>query len=241
MSNDPIMNPAIGGEISFAERPISAAETSFLIPFYRSNDVGAEMHSLWQSEISMLHPDVLILLYHFARYADGGILEIGPYKGGSTIALAKGKNAAQSAKTFVSVERGGVFEHPTMGSSDIVNDLNANLSWAKVTDQVRLIVGDSKSPEVVDKVSQVFFSEKISLLFMDADGKVADDVKNYKHLIGKRLFLIADDYYSVGAPDKEVLTRESIAQLKREFLVTELGVFGWGTWVGLLESEQSAF
>jgi tmRNA-binding protein len=30
--------------------------------------------------------DVLLLIYHFARYGAGNVLEIGPYVGGSTIA-----------------------------------------------------------------------------------------------------------------------------------------------------------
>jgi predicted O-methyltransferase YrrM len=41
----------------------------------------------------MLHMDVLLLIYHFARFAAGNILEIGPYIGGSTIAAAFGARA----------------------------------------------------------------------------------------------------------------------------------------------------
>ena len=38
----------------------------------------------------MLHLDVLLLIYHFAKFDSGNILEIGPYIGGFTIAAAFG-------------------------------------------------------------------------------------------------------------------------------------------------------
>jgi hypothetical protein len=39
---------------------------------------------------SMLHYETLFLLRHFARAAGGAVIEVGPYLGGSTIALARG-------------------------------------------------------------------------------------------------------------------------------------------------------
>ncbi len=39
---------------------------------------------------SMLGIDVLVLIYHFAKVAEGDILEIGSFVGGSTIAAALG-------------------------------------------------------------------------------------------------------------------------------------------------------
>jgi len=47
---------------------------------------------------SMLHIEVLLLIYHFARFSAGNILEIGPYDGGSTIAAAFGARDSGTQK-----------------------------------------------------------------------------------------------------------------------------------------------
>ena len=47
---------------------------------------------------SMLHMDVLLLIYHFARFSAGNILQIGPYVGGSTIAAAFGARDSGTQK-----------------------------------------------------------------------------------------------------------------------------------------------
>ena len=56
---------------------------------------------------SMLGIDVLILIYHFARVADGDILEIGSFVGGSTIAAGLGARDSGRRKKIISVEPGG--------------------------------------------------------------------------------------------------------------------------------------
>ncbi|PYK03639.1 MAG: hypothetical protein DME66_11605 [Verrucomicrobia bacterium] len=60
---------------------------------------------------SMLHLDVLLLIYHFAKFGTGNILEIGPYIGGSTIAAAIGARESGSAKKIISIEIGGRLKH----------------------------------------------------------------------------------------------------------------------------------
>ena len=54
---------------------------------YRSAEVRHRLEKVGR-ETSMLHMDVLLLIYHFARFGAGNVLEIGPYVGGSTIAAA---------------------------------------------------------------------------------------------------------------------------------------------------------
>jgi hypothetical protein len=44
----------------------------------------------------MLHLDVLILIYHFAKVCSGAILEIGAFVGGATIARALGVREIQA-------------------------------------------------------------------------------------------------------------------------------------------------
>ena len=61
---------------------------------------------------SMLHPDVLTLLYYLSRKSTGDIFEIGPYIGGSTIALAEGMRDSGRQRVLVTVEQGGRLEHP---------------------------------------------------------------------------------------------------------------------------------
>src|SRR4051812_2600822 len=76
--------------------------------------------------ISMLSPDVLFYLGLFASIVPGRILEIGPYVGGSTVALASGHGAGRLP--IISIEVGGSYEtHPHLPSADILGDLRRNL------------------------------------------------------------------------------------------------------------------
>jgi predicted O-methyltransferase YrrM len=56
---------------------------------YRSSEVRHRLEKVGRAA-SMLHMDVLLLIYHFSRSSPGNIMEIGPYVGGSTIAAAFG-------------------------------------------------------------------------------------------------------------------------------------------------------
>src|SRR5207249_6661081 len=62
---------------------------------YRSSDVRHRLEKVGRAA-SMLHTDVLLLIYHFARFSSGNILEIGPYVGGSTISAAFGARESRS-------------------------------------------------------------------------------------------------------------------------------------------------
>ena len=52
----------------------------------------------------MLHVDVLLLIYHFARFGTGNVIEIGPGVGGSTIAAAFGAHQSGTGKEVVTIE-----------------------------------------------------------------------------------------------------------------------------------------
>src|SRR5437764_14925220 len=56
---------------------------------------------------SMLGIDVLVLIYHFAKMSEGGILEVGSFVGGSTIAAGLGARDSGCRKQIVSIEPGG--------------------------------------------------------------------------------------------------------------------------------------
>src|SRR6266700_4642013 len=73
---------------------------------YRHQEIRHRLEKIGRAA-SMLHRDVLLLIYHFAKFGTGHILEIGPYVGGSTIAAAIGARESGRAKKIISIEIGG--------------------------------------------------------------------------------------------------------------------------------------
>jgi len=64
---------------------------------YRNQEIRHRLEKVGRAA-SMLHLDVLLLIYHFAKFGTGNILEIGPYIGGSTIAAAIGARESDTPK-----------------------------------------------------------------------------------------------------------------------------------------------
>src|SRR5205823_6684045 len=109
---------------------------------YRSSDVRQRLEKVGRAA-SMLHMDVLLLIYHFARFGEGNILEIGPYIGGSTVAAAYGGRESGTSKKIVSIEAGGRLKHFRLSSRDIIKYLKKNLARFGVAEKVTLITGRS--------------------------------------------------------------------------------------------------
>ncbi len=109
---------------------------------YRSSEVRQRLEKVGRVA-SMLHMDVLLLIYHFSRASQGNILEIGPYVGGSTIAAAFGARDSRTRKTIVSIEAGGQLKHFRLSSRNTINDLRKNLVRFGVAGDVSLINGRS--------------------------------------------------------------------------------------------------
>ncbi len=183
---------------------------------------------------SMLHQDVLTLLYYLARHGAGDILEIGPYIGGSTIALAKGVRDADRKRTFVTVEQGGKLEHPNVPSRDIVADLKENLASNRVADLVHLIVGGALAKGTNDEVRRQLRPASVGLLVMDADGAVQNALDSYRDLLIDDCWVVIDDYFAMAGPalDKAVRTKAQIDSLGKSGELEGLALFGWGTWFG---------
>src|SRR6267378_7370776 len=120
---------------------------------YRSSDVRQRLEKVGRAA-SMLHMDVLLLIYHFARFVEGNILEIGPYIGGSTIAAAFGARESGMRKKIVSIEAGGSLKHFRLSSRNIIKDFKKNLARFSVAEDVTLIHGRSFEQETVSAVSQ---------------------------------------------------------------------------------------
>ena len=108
---------------------------------YRHQEIRHRLEKIGRAA-SMLHLDVLLLIYHFAKFGTGNILEIGPYIGGSTIAAAIGARESGSAKKIISIEIGGRLKHFRIPSRNIFKDLK-KMRWASWTNNN--FFGTSKS------------------------------------------------------------------------------------------------
>jgi predicted O-methyltransferase YrrM len=212
-----------------SDHPDDPLELSLALAYCRSLPVYFQLIDL-NHRTSMLHPDALAVLYYLVQHA-GRVLELGPYVGGSTIALAWGLRDAARDGHIVSVELGGAYEHPTHGTDDVLRDLRANLTAHDVQGQVRVIAGNSRDPEVVAAVERES-GEGFDLMVMDTDGLVAQDFALYGAMLRPRAYVVVDDYFAPGAAHKEAVTREELARVCNERAIECLGVYGWGTWVG---------
>jgi predicted O-methyltransferase YrrM len=182
---------------------------------------------------SMLHPDVLVLLYYLARHAQGDILEIGPYIGGSTIAAAKGARDGQHSKTIVTIEHGAPMPNARLRSVDTIEDLKQNLSREGVADLVRIIVGKASAKSTVESVRHHLGPQSVGLFIMDADGAIKDALQSYGELLIDSCWMVVDDYFAVGdAVNKALRSKAEIDSLVNSGVLTSAGFFGWGTWIG---------
>jgi predicted O-methyltransferase YrrM len=216
-------------------RPENALQMGFLLPYYRSQPFHANLNSLNASGIAMLNVDVLVILYHLARYTDGPVLELGGYVGGGSIAMGWGRRDGNKSSKVYSVELGGAYEHPTHGSKDIARDLQENIRKHGVAERVKVTIGDSRSPDIVKRMHQLIGSATVDLLCIDSDGMVQSDFDLYRDLLAPRAYLVVDDFFSPGAPNKVIPTRTCINSLETAGIVEPLGIYGWGTWVGRLK------
>ena len=192
-----------------------------------------------QEKHSMLHTDVLMLLYHFARTGRGGILEVGPYLGGSTIAMAWGLRDAEGsggkpdpARPLVTIEPGGKFpEHPSRPSDDILRDLRRNLAKREAEAWVTLVEGYSWDEKATGpKVRRALKPGSVGLVFLDADGSVERDLSLFGDLLRPDCAVVVDDY--LGSELKSGPTREQVDARVAAGTLEPYGIYGWGTWVG---------
>ena len=183
-------------------------------------------------KLSMLHEDVLLLIYHFSKSTPGNILEIGPYLGGSTIAAGFGARDSGERKTIVTVEPGGRFKHPRLPSKNILRDLKKNLAKQKLADRVVVIEGHSAREETVAAVRQHLSLGSVGLFIFDADAGIDRDLRLYGDLLADRAWVVVDDYFSPQENEKAVRIQPRVDALVAEGKLQPLGVYGWGTWIG---------
>ena len=182
------------------------------------------------SASSMLHLDVLFLIYHFAKSSSGNILEIGSYVGGSTIAAALGARESATSKQIISVEPGGRLDHFKIPSKNIFKDLKKNLARFGVLEDITLINGRSFDETTKLAIRQSFRAGDVGLFIFDADGNVRRDLDYYGDLLNDRCWLVIDDYF--GPEAKVVPIRAQVDELVSAGRLLPFGYYGWGTWIG---------
>jgi len=185
---------------------------------------------------SMLHPVVLTTLEHLAANVSGVIVEIGAYVGGATIAMARGVRDSGRPTPMVTIEYGGDYlTHPDLPSSDIFGDLQRNLATRRLDHLVTLYRGMSADQGARDAVSAAVASRgaKIGLLCIDADGQVQRDFDLYLSQCADGCLLVVDDYATTGLHTKAQTTQAAVQQLMADGKARELGVYGYGTWMGI--------
>jgi predicted O-methyltransferase YrrM len=179
---------------------------------------------------SMLGIDVLVLVYHFAKITEGGILEIGSFVGGSTIAAGLGARDSGKQKKFVSIEPGGPLKDHRMATKDIFRDLKRNLSRVGLLETVTLINGFSFDQGTITAVREMMGPGEIGLFVFDADANVRRDIDCYGDRFAHGCWVVIDDY--ISATDKGGPTRIQVDELVAAGRLQPLGFYGWGTWIG---------
>jgi len=118
---------------------------------YRQEPIHSALQKI-RDKYSMLHLDVLMLIYHFAKICPGAILEIGAFVGGATIAAAFGVRDSGRQKKLIAIEPGGSVKHKRLGTRNILRDLERNLARQRVSEMITFIKGRSFDQETIDGV-----------------------------------------------------------------------------------------
>lgn len=204
---------------------------------YRRDPISRELETI-RHKHSMLHLDVLMLIYHFAKMSARPILEIGSYLGGATIAAAWGMRDSGRRRPFLSIEVGGQCEHPRLPTKNILKDLKKNLARRGVSDFVTLIEGSSRDQKVIAAVMEKLQPGTVGLLIIDADGNVKSNIELYGALLSENCWMVIDDYYAPAIGSKDVFVRPQINSMVDAGQLETLGFYGWATWVGRWRGSQ---
>jgi len=203
-------------------------ELMYKLMEYRSHNVRHRLEKVGRAA-SMLHVDVLLLIYHFARFGAGNVLEVGPYLGGSTIAAVLGARESGTRKKIITIEAGGSVKHFRLSSRDIIKGLKKNLARFGVAEDVTLINGRSSDEAIISEVRQRLSSREVGLFIFDADNNVRRDLDCYGDLLNNGCWVVIDDYFG---PAKAAPLRTQVDALVSEGRLIPFGYYGWGTWVG---------
>jgi hypothetical protein len=198
---------------------------------YRHEPIHSELLKI-RDKYSMLHLDVLILIYHFAKLCSGAILEIGAFVGGATIAAAFGVRDSGQSKNLIAIEPGGSVKHKRLGTRNIWRDLERNLAREGVANSVTLIKGHSFKREITTAVDRALAGDRVGLLILDADAAKRRDIDCYRDKFADGCWMVIDDIYGADANEKITPSRADVDALVAAGLLEPLGFYGWSTFVG---------
>jgi len=205
---------------------------------YRHESIHSELLKI-RDKYSMLHLDVLILIYHFAKICSGQILEIGAFVGGATMAAAFGVRDSGQSKKLIAIEPGGSVKHKRLGTRNILRDLERNLARQRVSEMVTLIKGRSFDEATIHAVNERVGRDKIGLLILDADAAKRRDVECYRDKFVDNCWMVIDDCYGIDSNEKITPSRADVDALVAAGLLEPLGFYGWSTWVGRWRSQAA--
>jgi phosphinothricin acetyltransferase len=204
---------------------------------YRQEPIHSKLLKI-RDKYSMLHLDVLILIYHFAKICSGNILEIGAFVGGATIAAAFGVRDSGTQKKLIAIEPGGSVKHKRLGTRNVFRDLERNLVRQRVSELVTTIKGRSFDPTTIAAVNEMLSADKVGLLILDADAAKRRDIECYGKKFADGCWMVIDDYYGSDANAKISPSRADVDSLTTEGCLQPLGFYGWSTWIGRWRGPQ---
>jgi len=204
---------------------------------YRQEPIHSKLLKI-RDKYSMLHLDVLILIYHFAKICSGNILEIGAFVGGATIAAAFGVRDSGTQKKLIAIEPGGSVKHKRLGTRNIFRDLERNLVGQRVSELVTTIKGRSFDSTTIAAVNEMLGADKVGLLILDADAAKRRDIECYGKKFADGCWMVIDDYYGTDANAKISPSRADVDSLTTEGCLEPLGFYGWSTWIGRWRGPQ---
>jgi len=202
---------------------------------YRHEPIHFRLEKFGKRE-SMVHLDVLVLTYHLARICRGSILEIGAFRGGTTVAAAWGIRDSGEAKKLITIEPGGSLRKHHLATRNILRSLRRNLARQGVAERVTIVEGHSFEPEVVAAVDRAVDADQVGLLILDADADCKRDINRYGPKLMDGCFLIIDDYGGPADNSKVSPTKTQVDELVNSGRLLPLGYYGFGTWVGRWQS-----
>ena len=209
----------------------------YLLMQYRHEPIHSKLLKI-RDKYSMLHLDVLILIYHFARICSDNILEIGAFVGGATIAAALGVRDSGTRKKLITIEPGGSVKHKRLGTRNIFRDLERNLARQRVSELVTTIKGRSFDPATISAVNETLGADKVGLLILDADAAKRRDIECYRERFADNCWMVIDDYYGADSNTKITPSRADVDALTIAGCLEPLGFYGWSTWVGRWRGPQ---
>jgi hypothetical protein len=174
--------------------------------------------------ISMLETPVLERLQALAREGEGGILEVGSYIGGSTIALVSGH---MGRRQHAVIDCGGSYpDQPHLPSDDIIRDWRANVDRFGVADHVRMFEGWSTDSRAFRPA--IVHSGSIGLFFFDGDGRCAEQFSVFAKYMRPGCVVVLDDYWvdPQFGQEKASIVKEWVDRM------TLAGVLGDGELIG---------